>query len=93
MAATPEAIATKTEELRLFGLSNLEACIEAEAGRITLTTGRNGLPRHVDADSALAHAVHDALLDLKHALEPLILKLAADEAEREAAEALEEEAA
>ena len=59
----------------------------------TLVPGRSGFPRHADAESALAYAIRDALIDLKHSLEPVIAKLAAEEAEREAAEALEEEAA
>ncbi len=93
MPATPEAIAAKVEELRLFGLSDLDACIDAQAERVTLVPGRSGFPRHADAESRLAYEIRDRLIDLKHALEPLILKLATDEAEREAAEALEEEAA
>lgn len=91
-ARTHSAILTKAAELRLFALSDLDAAIERHAESVTFKSGR-GFRDYTDPESAIADAIRCHLIELKHDLEPMILRLAAQEVEREAAETLEEECA
>lgn len=93
---TGPAILTRAAEIRLFALNDLDAAIQQHEDAVTFVSGRAGFPRYADPESAIADAIRCHLLDLKRDLEPLILRLAADEvakAEAEAEQLQQEEAA
>ena len=94
--ATAAAILTKAAEIRLFALSDLEDAIQRHADAVTFSRNGSGFPRYADPESAVADAIRLHLLDLKRDLEPMIMRLAAEEvakAEAEAEQLQQEEAA
>ena len=90
--ATGLAIAAKAEEIRLFALNDLDAAIQQHEDAVTMSRGPTGFLRYADPESAIADAIRLHLVDLKRDLEPMILRLAAEEVARAEAE-LETEAA
>ena len=90
---TAPAILTRAEEIRLFALNDLDACIQQHEDAVTFVSGRAGFPRYADPESQIADVIRLHLLDLKRDLEPLILRLAAEEVAKAEAEQLQQEEA
>ena len=90
---TAPAILTRAEEIRLFALNDLDACIQQHEDAVTFTKGPTGFPRYADPESQIADVIRLHLLDLKRDLEPLILRLAAEEVAKAEAEQLQQEEA
>lgn len=90
---TAPAILTRAEEIRLFALNDLDACIQQHEDAVTMSKGPTGFLRYADPESAIADAIRLHLLDLKRDLEPMILRLAAEEVAKAEAEQLQQEEA
>jgi len=88
--ATGLAIAAKAEEIRLFALNDLDACIQQHEDAVTFVSKGRGLPRYADPESAIADVIRLHLLDLKRDLEPMILRLAAEEVAKAEADAADD---
>lgn len=83
---TAPAILTKAEEIRLFALSDLDDAIARHTDAVDYVSNGRGLPRYADPESAIADVIRLHLIDLKRDLEPMILRLAAEEVAKAEAE-------
>ena len=90
---TAPAILTRAEEIRLFALNDLDAAIQQHEDAVTMSKGPTGFLRYADPESQIADVIRLHLIDLKRDLEPLILRLAAEEVAKAEAEQLQQEEA
>jgi hypothetical protein len=90
VTAPGPAILTRAEEIRLFALNDLDAAIQRHEDAVTMSKGPTGFLRYADPESQIADVIRLHLLDLKRDLEPMILRLAAEEVAKAEAEAEDE---
>lgn len=90
---TAPAILTRAAEIRLFALNDLDAAIQQHTDAVTFVRNGRGLPRYADPESQIADVIRLHLMDLKRDLEPMILRLAAEEVAKAEAEQLQQEEA